>query len=264
MRPDISIIIPVFNAQDTLKTSIKSIINQKYKYIKPKIEIILSIDDNKQYQEILNIKSNNITIKKIKTHKQASGPGNARNVGIKISRGRYIGFLDADDSYSKQYVEEMFELARKNGVSVAPTHVFKNDKRIKIFRGNNKNFLTIKDISDNPCSFHPMIKRKLIKEFEQKPSQDIYNLLNILNLTPICLIENGFYKLNIRESSLTRKKNYSHSVNLAYKYYQIKSLKEKKVKIARHFAIRRILNKHYSVWSRLNIKKSYYEFIKGL
>ena len=69
-------------------------------------------------------------------------------MGIKISRGRYIGFLDADDSYSKQYVEEMFELARKNGVSVAPTHVFKNDKRIKIFRGNNKNFLTIKDISD--------------------------------------------------------------------------------------------------------------------
>ena len=38
MRPDISIIIPVFNAQDTLKTSIKSIINQKYKYINPKIE----------------------------------------------------------------------------------------------------------------------------------------------------------------------------------------------------------------------------------
>ena len=35
-------------------------------------------------------------------------------------------------------------------------------------------------------------KRKLIKEFEQKPSQDIYYLLNILNLTPICLIENGF------------------------------------------------------------------------
>jgi len=41
MRPDISIIIPVFNAQDTLKASIKSIINQKYKYIKHKIEIIL-------------------------------------------------------------------------------------------------------------------------------------------------------------------------------------------------------------------------------
>ena len=100
-----------------------------------------------------------------------------------------------------------------------------------------------------------MIK-KLIKEFEQKPSQDIYNLLNILNLTPICLIQNGFYKLNIRERNLTKKKNYSHSVNLAYKYYQIKSLKEKKVKIARHFAIRRILNKHYSVWSRMNIKKS--------
>ena len=63
MRPDISIIIPVFNAHDTLKTSIKSIINQKYKYIKPKIEIILSIDDNKKYEELTKINKENVKIK---------------------------------------------------------------------------------------------------------------------------------------------------------------------------------------------------------
>ena len=264
MRPDISIIIPVFNAQDTLKTSIKSIINQKYKYIKPKIELILSIDDNKKYEELTKTKSDNVKIKIIKTNKQGSGPGNARNRGIKISRGNYIGFLDADDSYSSEYIEEMLDLVKKKGVAIAPTHVFKNNKRIKVFKGNKNNILTINDISDNPCSYQPMISRKRIKYFEERPSQDIYNLSKILNKSSIAIIKHGYYILNLKESSLTRKKNFYHNLNQAYKFYQIKSLKEKQIKIARQFAIRRILNRKYKIWSKDNENKSYYEFIEGL
>ena len=264
MRPDISIIIPVFNAQDTLKTSIKSIINQKYKYIKPKIEIILSLDDNKEYEELTKINNENVKIKIVKTNKQASGPGNARNQGIKISRGKYIGFLDADDSYSSHYIEEMLDLVKKNGIAIAPTHVFKNHKRLMVFKGNKNNMLTINDISDNPCSYHPMINRKKIKYFEDKPSQDIYNLSKILNKRSVSIIKHGYYILNIKQNSLTRKKNFYHNINLAYKFYQIKSLKEKKLKIARQFAIRRILNRKYLIWSRGNENKSYYEFIQGL
>jgi len=109
-----------------------------------------------------------------------------------------------------------------------------------------------------------MINRKKIKYFEDKPSQDIYNLSKILDKRSVSIIKRGYYILNIKQKSLTRKKNFYHNINLAYKFYQIKSLKEKKLKIARQFAIRRILNRKYLIWSRGNENKSYYEFIQGL
>ncbi len=263
MRPDISIIIPVFNAQSTLNTSIKSIVNQNYKFLKPEIEIILVIDDKKKYEQTIKHYCKNIKIKVLKTKKYGSGPGIARNVGIIGSSGKYIGFLDADDSYSSRYIEEMYRMVKKENISIAPTHVFINKKKLNIYKGKKKNFLTVDDISNNPCSFHPMVKKNLINFFEEKASQDIYNLSILLNKKPIKIIEKGYYKLQINSNSYTSKKNFYHTINLAYKHYQIKSVKDKKIKIARQFAIRRIINKKYMIWKKIN-NKSYYEFLRGL
>ena len=48
---DVSIIIPVYKAKYTIKKTLESINNQKFKNKIPKIELILSIDDNKNYDE---------------------------------------------------------------------------------------------------------------------------------------------------------------------------------------------------------------------
>ena len=53
MFMDISIIIPVYQAKDTIKNTINSILKQNLKYINPKIEIILSVDDQKDYKNYL-------------------------------------------------------------------------------------------------------------------------------------------------------------------------------------------------------------------
>ena len=105
MTIDISIIIPVFKAKETLNSTLNSIINQKFKNLKPNIEIILSIDDCMDYRKIIGSISNKIKIKLIRTKKIATGPGNARNEGYKHSKGKYICFLDADDEYSENYLE---------------------------------------------------------------------------------------------------------------------------------------------------------------
>ena len=110
---DVSIIIPVYKAKYTIKKTLESINNQKFKNKIPKIELILSIDDNKNYEKYRSILNNEIiNTKSVSTKRIGSGPGNARNIGFKNSSGLFVGYLDADDSYSKNYIMEMLKAAQ--------------------------------------------------------------------------------------------------------------------------------------------------------
>ena len=93
MKINLSVIIPVYNAKKTLRTSINSVINQEIKIKNFLLEIILIIDDGKRYEKIIPKKRNGVSIKIIKTLGIKTGPGNARNLGIKKANGKYIGFL---------------------------------------------------------------------------------------------------------------------------------------------------------------------------
>ena len=89
----ISIIIPVYNVEKYLERCVKSVINQTYK----NLEIILVDDgakDNsgKMCDELSKLDSR---IKVI--HKENGGLSDARNFGLKIATGDYIGFVDSDD-----------------------------------------------------------------------------------------------------------------------------------------------------------------------
>ena len=111
---DVSIIIPVYKAKYTIKKTLESINNQKFKNKIPKIELILSIDDNKNYEKYRSILNNEIINTKIvSTNRIGSGPGNTRNIGFKKSIGKYVCFLDADDEYSENYVCEMLQEIKK-------------------------------------------------------------------------------------------------------------------------------------------------------
>ncbi len=106
MNELISIIVPVYNVEQYISKCIDSIINQTYK----NIEIIL-VDDGSsdrsgcicdEYKE----KDNRIIV----IHKENGGMSDARNVGLKVASGKYIGFVDSDD-----YIEyDMFEKLYNN------------------------------------------------------------------------------------------------------------------------------------------------------
>ena len=262
---DISIIIPVYKSKSTLKASINSVIDQKFTNFIPKIEIILSIDDCKSYKDLNLTKNKNISIKFIYTKKYKSGPGNARNVGYKYSSGKLIGFLDSDDMYSKNYLNEMMNHIHKEKILTSGTHIYKNFVKIDEFKGKN-NFLNLDELIEYPCSFHPFMKRELFQKYETKHSQDIYNLTKFLNKKKIKVIKNAYYILNLRDKSLTRGKYFQHELKQAYKYYLIKAIKEKERKISQHFAKRIILNQHYYEWINKNKQKntSYYEYIRKM
>lgn len=100
----VSIVVPVYNAEKYLDTSILNLLNQTYR----DIEIILvenastdnSLDVCNRYKE----KDDRIIV--IST-KDNVGAGEARNVGLERASGDYICFFDADDQYDLSIVEKL-------------------------------------------------------------------------------------------------------------------------------------------------------------
>jgi len=111
----ISVIIPVFNSAKYLEKCLDSILNQTL----IDIEIILiddgstdaSLDIIKSYSE----KYNNIKYKSKKNEGQAI----ARNLGIQMSTGEFICFVDSDDYIESTMLEKLYETAINNSSDIA-------------------------------------------------------------------------------------------------------------------------------------------------
>ena len=89
----LSIIIPIFNAEKYLEKCIDSILEQRY----TEYELILvddgSIDKSAQMCDEYADKDNRVIV----IHKENGGLSDARNTGVKVTKGEYIFFIDSDD-----------------------------------------------------------------------------------------------------------------------------------------------------------------------
>lgn len=106
---EISVVIPVYNREKTIKRCIDSVVNQTY----PVFEIIM-VDDGSTDKTLDIVKEeygDKITIIRQK-HKGAQA---ARNAGIRAAQGKYIGFLDSDDEWMPNKIELQVQELQKNG-----------------------------------------------------------------------------------------------------------------------------------------------------
>ena len=93
----VTVVVPVYNVEKYLIRCIESLINQTLK----EIEIILVNDGSKDKSgkicEKYALKYKNIKV----IHQLNKGLSGARNTGIKIAQGEYVGFVDSDDYVEK-------------------------------------------------------------------------------------------------------------------------------------------------------------------
>lgn len=111
----VSIIVPVYNVEQYLSKCIDSILKQTYS----KFELILINDGSKDKSgEICeNYAKEDSRIKVI--HQSNRGQSAARNIGIKMSKGEWILFIDSDDIVHHQMLEFLIRAARESGANMS-------------------------------------------------------------------------------------------------------------------------------------------------
>jgi|GEM_PF-1650659 glycosyltransferase involved in cell wall biosynthesis len=110
MLPLVSIIIPVMNGEKTIKRAINSCLNQLYK----RLEIIIVLNNSnvktKNIVYELSARDNRLTVIDL----PISGRSMARNVGIRFASGKYIQFLDSDDTIRQDKIKKSVKFLEKN------------------------------------------------------------------------------------------------------------------------------------------------------
>ena len=130
-----SIIIPVYQAKDTLRTCVLSCLNQKF--VQPdELEVILvddgSTDGSSEICDELALEYGDDRV--IVIHGKNHGVSHARNLGIERASGRFLIFVDADDQVKETLIDNMTKYADEGTVLVDETKKYVASQKLSGFQ----------------------------------------------------------------------------------------------------------------------------------
>ncbi|MFR0779345.1 MAG: glycosyltransferase [Zhenhengia sp.] len=142
----VSIVVPIYNVEKYLDRSIQSLISQSLQ----DIEIIL-VNDGSEDNSLAICKNYERRDKRIKViDKPNGGVSSARNEGIKVATGEYIGFIDPDDWIENNMYEQLYMQITKTRCEVAMCNFVIDDNRVikEIYLPTDKHVLNKQDIKE--------------------------------------------------------------------------------------------------------------------
>ena len=162
--PKVSVIVPVYNVEKYLRKCLDSVVNQTLEDIE-----IICIDDGSTDSSGAILDEYAQKNKRIKViHKKNEGQSIARNIGINLAQGEYIGFVDSDDWISTGFYEKLYSEAIKYGADISITSID------RIYSENNI--------------------KKLINIQEHKQSSDLLEKFALASLPKNNYVVNKIYK----------------------------------------------------------------------
>ena len=208
--PKVSVIIPIYNVASYLPRCLDGLLNQTL----TDIEIIL-IDDcstDNSLEIALNRAKTDNRIKVIASEKN-QGAAVARNKGLDIAQGEYLGFIDPDDTIDLNYYEELYKKAKETNADIVKCQLIMIDVDNKryvsglndiIRKGSKYNFsyewtcglYKTSLIFDNHIRFIPEII---------KAQDSVFLTEIILKAKSLALIDGVYYYYYRREDSLDAK-----------------------------------------------------------
>lgn len=222
---DISIIVPIYNAEKYLNKCIESLINQT----KKELEFILINDGSTDNSEEIIKSYKDKRIKYFKNENQ--GIGKTRNFGIEKATGKYIMFVDSDDYIDKNMAKLMFDKAFSNSLDMVVCDYYKVI--------NNEN------IEEKLPSFKPTTLKNspdLLCGINLSPWNKIYKT-SLIKDNNIKFVENLKYEDAPFVIEALDKANKVGKVNKCLNYYVIHGNSETTVRDKRVFDILKIIDK---------------------
>lgn len=120
MSVAVSVIVPVYNADKYLEVCLNSIIRQSLE----NIEIIIVNDGSTDNSKSIIEKFTRIDKRIIYIQQPNSGVSAARNAGLRIASGKYVGFVDADDIVELNFYDCLFSMANDNSASIVVSNAY--------------------------------------------------------------------------------------------------------------------------------------------
>ncbi len=235
-NPLVSIVVPAYNAEDTLKNTVEDILSQTFN----DFELILVNDGSTDKTEIIcreySDKDNRIVVLSQKN----GGLSNARNNGTKIAKGQYITYIDADDRVESYYLEYLIRALKENDVDMVcgrtnrvkegDSDILKNETyRAEVFNKKEAvcEMLTGKKITVGPCN--RLVPRAWYIEnpfLEGKKYEDLSNSYKLhLKASSVAFVDANIYHYVMRGGSITGSKiiksqqcmDYYEAINMCVK-----------------------------------------------
>ena len=244
---NITVVVPIYNAEKYLNVCIDSLINQT----KKAYEIILVDDGSKDSSgricDEYAKKEENVRV----VHKENEGLGLTRNCGIREARGEYITFVDADDFCDVDYLETLQNLIFENKCDTCKTtfkrvsqngdYLYGDDIFEGLFKGPEvKNSLLPRFIGSAPdkkdsipmsscCTLYSMeiIKEhqlRFVSEREWISEDIIFNLEYYAYAKNVIVSNYQGYNYRVNEGSLSRRyfpERFQKSIDLCKKEAEI-------------------------------------------
>lgn len=236
----LSIIVPVYNIMDYLPRCVDSIRRQTYR----NLEIILvddgSTDNSGALAEKMALEDRRVKV----LHKVNGGSSSARNLGISIAKGDYIGFVDSDDYIEPEMYERLLTVCLEENLLMAQISRDEIDEE-----GNRmpdvctppdepelwecEHFMRELLLHRGDCSFCTKLVHRSLLEEERFPegelNEDFHLLVRLLPKVPaVAILPNQDYHVFYRYGSntRTRKENefprvFTDIVNNADRVYEI-------------------------------------------
>lgn len=223
MKELITIVIPCYNNEKYIEKNIESIINQTYKEIQ-----IIYIDDfsnDNTYKIIEKYKKEDNRIELYRNYTNF-GVSKSRNFGISLAKGKYICFLDSDDTINEKFIDILYNNLINNDVdvSICSFNTYKNDKT-QNFKSANYNIKASSDFVkyiDDPNAYKGFVWNKMYRlDLVKKVmfNKDIYMNEDLLFNIHIATVATKFY--------YTPEKLYNYHIRTTGAYNQ--AINEKKL-----------------------------------
>ena len=163
-----SIIVPIYNAEKCIGRCVKSVLAQSFF----DFELLLIDDGSKDESGKIcdEIKKHDSRIQVI--HKENAGVSAARNLGISISKGKYIGFVDADDTINADCLQRAFETLQEYPFDCLCFGV------TNLYQKEDSTYMEVKDTHQRLQMYNQeAIKKEIIKLFPDMAIASVCNKL---------------------------------------------------------------------------------------